>query len=201
MKGYFRNAAPPPQQLPVTTSRDDEDDADDEDEDPEPPPPKGLYDVLTPFAEHLAPQVGPLVAMFAGGVSRARPALAPAGEVNESELASKPSWELRDFVDFKYAGDKARAKKAAREASDSTSARTKPSLQARVMRDPRLLAHFMAIKSLLGHDELHGLLALSDQSTEAQQEHLIAQIAPLAPAEAAALLREMLAQLRVGQPA
>lgn len=190
VRGFFRNGA-----ASVSPELPPDDDADNEEEDDEPAPSKTIYDVLAPIAEHCAPSVGPLVSMLAGGVGgqKALGAAPAAAEGGESDLASKPRWELRDLVDLRYAAAKAQAKKAAKQASGSGGA--KASLQARVMADPKLMAHFLAIKSLPQPEEAAQILALGEHTTEAEQELLIANVSALSPADAAALLRATLAEL------
>ena len=187
VRGFFRNGAPPllaPEPPPQNDEHNDEDDD-------EPTQNKTIYDVLAPLAEHWAPSVKPLMAMLAGGAAAkalgSGPAAPPAAD---SDLSSKPSWELRDLVDLNYAAAKAKAKKEAKHTASATT-----SLQARVMTDPKLMAHFLAIKSLLDPDEGAQILALGERLNEDQQEWLIAKISASSPAEAAALLRMTLAEL------
>lgn len=184
-RGFFRNAAPPIQ--PSQIEHDEEDD-----QDAEPVQTKTIYDVLAPLAEYWAPSAKPLVSMLTGGSGIKALSGPGALESDGSNLAAKPSWELRDFVDLNYAAAKAKAKKDAQE-NGSTIAT--PSLQARVVADPKLMAHFVAIKSLLTPQEGGQIVALGERLGEEQQEWLIAQVSALEPAEAAALLRATLAEL------
>lgn len=192
-RGFFRNA--PPQYQPPDPSNDDEE----EDED-EPAQRKSIYDVLAPIAENLAPSVKPIVSMLTsgGGAPRNGTALA-AGDATDAEaqLAEKPNWEFRDFVDLNYAAAKAKAKKARCQADSAP----KPSLQARVMSDPKLLSHFIAIKQLLEADEAMKLVALGERITEQEQESLLAEISALSAKDAAQLLRALLAELEAATPA
>ena len=187
VRGFFRNGAPPlPQPEPPRS-----DEQDDQEDDDEPAQNKTIYDVLAPLAEHWAPSVKPLMSMLAGGAGARALASGPAAPpASDSALSSKPSWELRDFVDLNYAAAKAKANKEAKRAASTTN-----SLQARVMTDPKLMAHFLAIKSLLAPDEAAQILALGERISEDQQEWLIAQVSGLNPAEAAVLLRTTLAEL------
>jgi len=159
-RGFYRNAAPPP--LPPEPIEEQEE----EDDDGEPLPSKSIYDVLAPLAEHLAPSVKPIVSMLASGAT-AKALGSGSGETT----ASKPGFELRELVDLKYAAAKGEAKRAA----------AKPSLQARVMADPKLMTHFIAIKSLLGADESAQLLAVAEQFNEHEQFLLLEQISGLTP--------------------
>ncbi|MDQ3341709.1 MAG: hypothetical protein M4D80_41695 [Myxococcota bacterium] len=185
VRGFFRNSAPslPPPEPPRNDEEDDEDDD-------EPAQNKTIYDVLAPLAEHWAPSVKPLMSLLAGGAGAKALASGPAAPQGDSALALKPSWELRELVDLNYAAAKAKAKKEAKGAASTTN-----SLQARVMTDPTLMAHFLAIKSVLAPDEAAQILALGERITEDQQEWLIAQVSALNAAEAAALLRTTLAEL------
>ena len=184
-RGFQRNAAPllP---LPEPPHNDEDDDEDDD----EPAQNKTIYDVLAPLAEHWAPSVKPLMSMLAGGAGAKALASGPAAPPGDSSLASKPRWELRDLVDLNYAAAKAKAKKEATLAASTTN-----SLQARVMTDPKMMAHFLAINSLLAPDEAAQILALGERISEDQQEWLIAQVSGLNPADAAVLLRTTIAEL------
>jgi hypothetical protein len=185
-RGFFRNGSPPP--MPLETQRYDEEDDEDDDE---PAQSKTIYDVLAPLAEHWAPSVKPLMSMLASGAGvKAITSGSVTPKVGEVDLSSKPNWEFREFIDLNYAAAKAKAKKEAKHAAS-----TKPSLQARVMADPELMAHFLGIKSLLDPGEAAQILALGERIGEDQQEWLIAKISALSPAEAAALLRTTLAEL------
>jgi hypothetical protein len=192
-RGFFRNATPP---IAVPNPMRDEEDDDDDDDD-EPPPRKTLYDVLAPLAEHCAPALGPLVSMVAGAAGTKALGSGPTvAAAPESDLASKPNWELRDFVDLNYAASKKKAKDAAKQAGEGGGPKiAKPSLQARVMADPKLMAHFIAIKSLLEPEEALRIVAVGERITEQEQEWLIGQISVLSPERAAALLGATLAEL------
>ena len=157
--------------------------------------------MLAPIAENLAPSVKPIVSMLTSGGAAAprNDAALAAGDATDADaqLADKPNWEFRDFVDLNYAAKKAKAKKERRQANTSP----KPSLQARVMSDPKLLSHFMAIKELLQPDEAMKLLALGERMTEQEQESLLAEISALSAKDAAQLLRALLAELEAATPA
>lgn len=187
-RGFFRNAPPP--YVPAAPPEDEVDEYEDE-----PAPSKTIYDVLAPIAESLAPSVKPIVSMLtsgAGDAPRNSAAIAVGGAGDfDAELAARPDWEARDFVNLNYAAAKARAKKAARQAS----AMPKASLQARVMSDPKLLAHFMAIKALLQPDEAMKLLALGERMSEREQESLLAEVSARSAEDAALLLRALLVEL------
>ena len=64
------------------------------------------------------------------------------------------------------------------------------------MADPKLMGHFIAIRSLLEPDEAAQIFALGDRVSADEQEWLIGQLGELGPAEAAALLRKVLVELR-----
>ena len=187
-RGFFRNAPPP--YIPAPP----EDEVDEDDED-EPAPRKTIYDVLVPIAESLAPSVKPIVSALTSGAgdeptSTEATAARDSGDV-DAELAARPNWEARDLWNLNYAAAKAKAKKAARQAS----AMPRPSLQARVMSDPKLLAKFMAIKALLQPDEAMKLLALGERMSEREQESLLGEISGRSAEDAAQLLRALLIEL------
>lgn len=182
-RGFFRNG-PPMLPEPPRPANDEEDDDDDDTE----PPKKGIYNVLAPIAEQLAPAVGPLVTMLTSGAKNTPPATALA--TTTVDLASRPNWEMRDLVDFKYAGAKAKAKKDASQAQPE-----KGSLQARVMSNPKLLSHFIAIQSFLSPDEQAALAALANRITALEREHLITEIEGLPAAGAATFLRALLDEM------
>jgi hypothetical protein len=73
-------------------------------------------------------------------------------------------------------------------------------LQARVMSDPKLVAHFMAIKALLRPDEAMKLLALGERMSEREQESLLAEISARSADDAAQLLRALLIELDAAKP-
>jgi hypothetical protein len=198
-RGFFRNA----QQLALPApepKNDEQDDDDDEEDDEGPPHKKTIYDVLAPFAEHVAPAVGPLVATLAGGAQLKSDYSSPAAPATPEnvniDLASRPYWEWRDLVDFKYAAAKSQAKKAKQAGASGAASGSHASLQARVMSDPKLLRDFLAIKSLLEPDEIAQLLALGERMSAEQLEFLIAQISDASPEGAAALLRGALVELQ-----
>ena len=199
-RGFFRNALQP--MLPPPEPKNDEEEDGDEDElDQQPAPSKNIYDVLAPLAEHWAPSTAPLVAMLAGTAQSKAANNSSADPIDpasvDEDLASRPNWEARDLVDLKYAAAKAKAKKAAKQKAETAASNgAKASLQARVMADPKLMAHFLAIKSLLSADETAQLLALGERMSHEQQEFLVAQISAATPDAAAKLLRRVLAELR-----
>jgi hypothetical protein len=194
-RGFIRNAAPPaPAERPAVPEGGDGDDEDEEDDEEgdEPATGKTIYDVLTPLAEHWAPSAKPLVAMLADGVGAKVLGGVSAGK-GGANPASKSKWELRELYDLNYASEKAKARKAG-------TATAKPSLQARVMADPKLMAHFMSIKSLLTADEAARVLALGERWNDEDQEELIARVGALSPQAAAEFLREVLAEVSAAAP-
>ena len=64
------------------------------------------------------------------------------------------------------------------------------------MADPKLMAHFLAIKALLSDDEAAQLLAVGQRANEQELDFLLSQITGLSPEDAAALLRGTLAELQ-----
>ena len=200
VRGFFRNAPPP---VPLQAVSDNEDDEDDEDDEPPSPPRKTIYDVLAPIAEHCAPVLGPFAALLAGDAApkalQNGTTTAVGDDGTAADFAARPDWEVRD-LDLRYAAAKAKAKRAAKQAGEGGATRaTKSSLQARVMADPSLMAHFASIRSLLAPDEAARLLALGERITEQEQEWLLAKIRPSSPTEAAELLRTMLVELGAAQ--
>lgn len=193
-RGFFRNA-PPPYRLAEPPRDDEEEEAEDE-----PVQSKTIYDVLAPLAENLAPSVKPIVSMLTSGAGSAprNAASLAAGEPGDAQadLAMKPNWEIRDFVDINYAAAKARAKKAAKRANTAP----RPTLQERVMSDEKLLSKFMAINALLQPDETAKLLALGECMNEQQQESLLVEIAALSAEDAATFLRAVLCELDAAKP-
>jgi hypothetical protein len=195
VKGLPRNA--------TITSAPAEPESTDDDEDDEEERPRHWVELMMPFAEKAAELVPALVM---GKVTQrsANDQNAPREQGDASthaDLVSKPNWEFRDFVDLNYAAAKAKAKKTAKQADEAgTSGPPKPSLQARVMADPTLMAQFVAIKSLLSADEAAQLFDLGQRLSEREQEWLLAQISAVSAENAAALLRGMLAELNESKP-
>jgi hypothetical protein len=189
VKGLPRNAIAVP-----TPAAEPEDDEDDDDIDEERP--KHWVELMMPLATKAAEIVPALVmgkVMQASANDQVAPKQTSSGDAS---LASKPNWELRDLVDFNYAAEKANAKKVAK-FNAAPSAAPKPSLQERVMADPKLMAQFYAIQALLTADECKQLLALGQTLGEKDQEWLLSQIGGETPEKATALLRGMLAELHL----
>jgi len=65
----------------------------------------------------------------------------------------------------------------------------------RVISGPRLLSHFMAIRSLLEAHEVAQILALGDRTSEEQLQWLLDQVSALPVDKAVALLRNTLVEL------
>ena len=195
VKGLPRNA--------TITSAPPEPESADDDEDDEQERPRHWVELMMPFAEKAAELVPALVM---GKVTQrtANDQSAPREQGDASthaDLASKPNWEVRDYLDLNYAAAKAKAKKAAKQAADAgASVAPKPSLQARVMADPKLMAQFVAIKSLLSADESAQLFELGQRLSEQEREWLLAQISAVSAENAAALLQGMLAELGEAKP-
>ena len=193
VKGLPRNALPAvPAPAPMPPESTDEDDDAIEER------PRHWVEVVMPFAEKAAELVPALVMGKVMPRSANDQAARPQqGAPADADLVSKPNWEFRDFIDLNYAAAKAKAKKAAKQAADAgAAAPSKPSLQARVMADPKLMAQFVAIKALLSADESMQLLDLGRRASEQELEWLLGKISGLSPEEAAALLRGMLAELQ-----
>jgi hypothetical protein len=190
VKGLPRNAIA----APTPPAEPDEPDDDDEDDDEDEERPRHWVELMMPLAEKAA-EIVPALVMGKVMQQTANDQIAPQqGISGDASLASKPNWELRDFVDLRYAAEKANAKKAAKLDAGPRPA-PKQSLQSRVMADPKLMAQFIGIKSLLSTEEAAQLFALGQNLSEQEQEWLLAQIAGETPEKAAALLRGMLAEL------
>ncbi len=200
VRGFFRNGAPPPR-LPSPQPANDDDGHDDEgDDEPEPPPSKGFYDVVAPIVETLAPTLPPLMMkLFGGGGStgRAVAALPSTGASGgaAADLAHAPGFETRELFDLNYAAAKGKAKREARQPS-GTAQPAMSALQARLMSDPKLLAHFMAVQPLLSAEDVDALMALAGRASAEDLASLVVQLEAHTPAEAAALLHGMLVELR-----
>jgi hypothetical protein len=200
VKGMPRNAAMPIPAPPASESTDDDDDDEEEEERP-----RHWVELMMPLAEKAA-EVVPALVMGKVMQRSANDSSTPReqGDVaTDTELASKPNWEFRDLVDLNYAAAKAKAKKTAKQAAEAgatASATPKPSLQSRVMADPKLFGHFVAIKSLLSADEAAQLLELGQRASEQEQEWLLGKIRAATPETAAAVLRGMLADLNQADP-
>lgn len=184
-RGFFRNShVPTPNVVEEAPETDDV----------EEPRNKTIYDVLAPLAEHWGPSVKPLVSMLTsgptGGSRNAATGAPTEGASRGGDLEKAPNWEFRDLIDLNYAASKAKAKKA----KHSMEAR-KESLQARLVSDPKLLSHFMAIKELLQPEEVARILALGESTTDEQLQWLIEQVSALPVEAAAALLRNTLVEL------
>jgi hypothetical protein len=199
VKGLPRNAAVPIP-APAAGSESTDDDEDEEEEER----PRHWVELMMPLAEKAA-EVVPALVMGKVMQRSANDQSVPReqGDVaTDADLASKPNWEFRDLVDLNYAAAKAKAKKTAKaaEAGAIASATPKPSLQSRVMADPKLLGQFVTIQSLLSADEASQLLDLGQRLSEQEQERLLAEISAVSPENAAALLRGVLAELNDAKP-
>jgi len=193
VKGLPRNSISALPAPPAELESDDDDEEDDEEERP-----RHWVELMMPLAEKAA-EIVPALVMGKVMQRSANDQNTPQepGAAVDTDLASKPNWEARDLVDLNYAAAKASAKKAAKQAAEGNAgAPPRPSLEARVMADPKLMAQLIAIKSLISPDEAAELLALGQQMNEQEQQWLLAQIAGLNPDVAAKLLRGVLAELR-----
>jgi hypothetical protein len=198
VKGLPRNA------IAAFTAPPAEPESDEDEEDEKDQQPKHWVELMMPLAEKAA-EIVPALVMGKVMQRSANDHSAPrehADASTDADLSSKPNWEFRDLVDLNYAAAKAKAKKAAKLAAEAGAGATtpKPSLQARVMADPKLLAQFVTIKSLLSADEASQLFELGQRLSEQEQELLLAEISAVSPAKAAVLLRGMLAELNGAKP-
>ena len=161
---------------------------DDEEED-EMPKSHPVVELLMPFAQKAADMMPGLVmgkVMAGAGPADARTLVSgdESASSRDAGLAERPRFELRDLVDLQYAKRKGDAKRAAREPAERTRAEMMAALQARIMADPALVQHLIAIKEQLDADEVQTLMNVVGSSTEAQQSEFIAAIKAL-PGEAA----------------
>lgn len=175
-------------------------DADDDVEEVQEAPvaaPKGWVDLLLPAVQELAKAVPAIMVGKAMQPTATAPTLS--GEVAEGEedLASRPSWEMRDLLDLRYAARKAQAKKAAREAPPPAAALA--TLQAHITNDPALMQQLFAIKAQLSADEIETLLGAVARSSESEQMSFIDSVKALPTEQAVALCRELVIEIRGGE--
>lgn len=208
-KGLPRNAAmfmTPPANLRSDESEDEDvDDAEYDEHDA----PKTWADVAYTVAEQVTPMISgvvPLLLNKPAATTEATPAASAAvvdvvGEMTpeEMELARKPKWELRDFIDLNYANRKTAAKQklATIEARGNSKMQAPASstIQARVMHDPVLMQKLMAIKAQLTADDVRRLMGAIAQMSEEQQTHLLEMI-KVAPEDVGTdMCRELLASM------
>jgi len=175
-------------------------DADDEVEEVDQAPaaaPKGWVDLLLPAVEELAKAVPAMMVGKAMLPSATAPKVSGEAAAGEEDLASRPSWEMRDFLDLRYAARKAQAKKAAREAPPA--AATLATLQSRITSDPALMQQLFAIKAQLSGDEIETLLGAVARSSESEQLSFIDSVKALPTDQAVALCRELVVEIRGGE--
>ena len=184
--------------LPVAESTDEEDDDDEDDTSRSHP----VVELLMPFAQKAAEMMPGLVmgkVMAGGAVPADAKALAAGDRPAASEdvgLADRPRFELRDLVDFQYSKRKGDAKRAAKQPSERGREEAMASLQTRVVADPALLQHLIAIKEQLAADEVETLMNVVGGSTEVQQEELIAAIKALPREAAVEFCRDLITTIR-----
>ena len=169
---------------PSSTEDTDHDELDDEEERQ-----PHWVELLMPLAHKAAELVPGLVMnkmaapkLEGGGGSQ------PAND--DSDLASRPNWEARDLIDFRYSARKGNAKRAAR-AQSSTAA-----LQARVMADPALVQKLFAIKAQLSTDETDVLTGAIAGTSDDESAKVLAHIKALPLDGAVEFCRELVKTIR-----
>jgi hypothetical protein len=175
----------------------DEDDDVDEADYPPAAAPKGWVDLLLPAIQELAKAVPAMMVGKAMLPSATAPKVSGEAAEGEEDLASRPSWEMRDFLDLQYAARKAQAKKAAREAPPA--AATLATLQSRITNDPALMQQLFAIKAQLSSEEIETLLGAVARSSESEQLSFIDSVKALPTEQAVALCRELVVEIRGGE--
>jgi hypothetical protein len=188
---------------------DDEEDVDDAEYE-ERDAPKTWADVAYTVAEQVTPMISGVVPLLLNKPPATKEATAgddgavvaeAVGDMTaeEMELARKPKWELRDFIDLNYANRKTAAKQKLAAIEARSNSKTQPSapstIQARVMHDPVLMQKLMAIKAQLTADEVRRLMGAIAQMSEEQQTHLLEMI-KVAPEDVGIdMCRELLASM------
>lgn len=187
-KGLPRNAA-----FMMPPAHDDEEDDDDEDDER----PRHAVELLMPFAAKLAEMMpGVVMGKLASSSKPNAKALAPSNEGGpDKDLANRPNWEARDFVDLHYANRKAEAKRAVKE-NTATRASAIAAMQARIVADPALVQHLVAIKTELASDEIETLMAALGTTAESEQTKFLDSIKSLPVNGAVAFCREVVAAVR-----
>lgn len=169
------------------------DDGEDDDED-EPPTSHPVVELLLPFAQKAADMMPGLVM---GKVASSKALVAGDGAASTENvgLADRPRFELRDLVDLQYAKRKGDAKRATKQ-SQAERADAMASLQARIMTDPALVQHVIAIKERLASDEVDTLMSVIGSSTETQQSEFITAIKALPRDGAVEFCRDVVNSIR-----
>jgi hypothetical protein len=190
VKGLPRNAAlvpvPPP-----PTNEDPEEGLDDDDVEEEQP--RHWVELLIPFAQKAAEIVPAFV--MGKAAQKGTAVKSNVTKNDDADLASRPNWELRDLVDLQYASQKAQAKRAAREQqTDPGAAMT--ALQARIMSDPTLMQHLLAIKAQLAADDVQVLMAAIAGTCDEERTKVIEDLKSLPVEGAVAYCRELVKAIR-----
>ncbi len=198
-KGLPRNAAFAPALLPARMYEEETDDDDSEDPD-EDSRPRSAIDLLMPFAEKAAEMFPGLVMGKVMPHTQAQGTALPsanAPSTPDDDLANRPTFEARDFVDLAYAKRKGDAKRAAKQRSENGSAPAPAlPLQARIMSDPALVQLLMQVKQLLSVDEIETLMTLMGRASDDQQARFIEMIKQLPVEGAASFCRDIVGTTR-----
>ncbi len=186
--------------IPAMSGGDDDDDEDDEED--ERPTSNAVVELLMPIAQKAAELMPGFVmgkVMKRGGDPAGAKVLGAGGDSSEpadAELAGR-SFELRDLVDLAYAKRKGDAKRAnAQQQGSRADAMAK--LQARIMADPVLVEHLLAIKQQLSTDEVETLMKAVGGSPEPQQAEFVTAIKSLPVDAAVEFCRDIVVSTRSG---
>lgn len=187
--------------VPTTPTSDPSDhEEDDDDEEDERPTSSAVVELLMPIAQKAAELMPGFVmgkVMKRGSDPIGAKALVAAGDSSQpadAELAGRP-FELRDLVDLAYAKRKGDAKRVKAQ-QQGNRAEAMASLQARIMADPVLVEHLLAIKQQLASDEIETLMNAVGGSTEPQQAEFIAATKSLPVDAAVEFCRDIVASIR-----
>ena len=196
VKGLPRNAG----SLSMTKSDEPDDDDDNEDEPDKRSP--HFVELLMPVAQKLAEIVPGLVmgkvmqARMTSGIDPSPPE--PAGKApneDDSQLATRPDWELRDIYNLSYAARKAQAKRAVREQQVASGAAL-AALQGRIMADPSLVERLSAIKGQLTADEIETLMRAIATSPDEERTRFLESIKALPVDGGVAFCRDVAVAIR-----
>nr|HEX4318163.1 hypothetical protein [Kofleriaceae bacterium] len=133
--------------------------------------------------------------LIGGSIGIDAKALGQVAQPAAEDLATRPNWEARDFVDLNYASRKAEAKRAAKQRA-AERATAMAAMQARIVADLGLVQHLIAIKSQLAADEIETLMGAVAGTIEAEQVKFLDAIKALPVEGAVAFCREVIKAIR-----
>lgn len=194
VKGLPRNALLAPPTLPQLDEPEE-----DEEEDDDVVVERSWIDLAMPFAQKLAEAVPGLVMGNAmQGAAAPRNANRALGEPSTNvDPANKPTWELRDLVDWGYAAKKQQPQQANSDLA-APSFEIPAAVRARVATDPALMQRLFAIKAQLTDDEIATLMRAIASTPDDAQHKLLDEISALPVDQALALCRQVVAAIREG---